>query len=62
MSQGIRSRLAVSARPAGDPHCEQKRAAGEIWLPQLAHLANSADAPQAEQNLPLSAAPHTLQD
>ena len=57
MSQGVRSRLAVGVEPARDPQWEQKRAAGDISLPQPVHLDSSDEAPQAEQNFPLSGAP-----
>jgi hypothetical protein len=61
MIHGVRSDPVAVPPPAGWPHAEQKRAAGETCAPQLEQAALSLTAPQLEQNLPDPGFPHAGQ-
>jgi hypothetical protein len=65
-THGVRSPGAGAAgRPAGPatelPHAEQNRAEAVRGTPQDGHRVSPREAPQAEQKLPLPAAPQAAQ-
>ena len=61
MIHGVRSAPIAVPPPAGWPHAEQKRAAGETCAPQLEQATLSLTAPQLEQNFPDPGFPHAGQ-
>ena len=61
MIHGVRAAPFAVPPPAGWPHAEQKRAAGETCAPQLEQATLSLTAPQLEQNFPEPGVPHVGQ-